>query len=263
VSARQGLSLDRRSLIGLFGTGLAASLVGPSFAREGSPPDVGRKFYPDGSVKRFDGNTIICHLDQQGPNATFFNALLDIYRETPRHDFMRKVTLLPPSSYHMTIFGGANDPDRVPGLWPSDLRLDLPMQACNEALGARLQAVQFGFDEPFRMKVDVGEPKADERPLTIRLLPFDDAEERRLRNLRNRLSDILKIRAPRHDEYSFHITMGYLIRWLNSAEQAEFRQSMKTWRETVATACPVIELGAPEYCVLKDMFAFERQFYLR
>lgn len=263
MSPRLGLSPDRRGLLGLLGAGLAASSVTPSLAREGVPPDVGRKFYPDGRVKRFDGNTIICHLDQQGPNATFFNVLLDIYRETPRHTFMRKVTLLPPSSYHMTIFGGANDPDRRPGLWPSDLPLDMPMQACTEALGARLRAVQFGFDQPFRMKVDVREPKADERPLTIRLLPFDDAEERRLRNLRNQLSDILKIRAPRHDEYSFHITMGYLIHWLNSAEQISFRQSLKTWREAVAEACPVIKLGAPEYCVLKDMFAFERQFYLR
>ncbi len=263
MSARHGLSLDRRGLIGLFGTGLATSLARPSFAREGLPPDVGRKFYPDGSVKRFDGNTIICHLDQQGPNATFFNALLDIYRETPRHDFMRKVTLLPPSSYHMTIFGGANDPDRRPGVWPADLALDMPIAKCNEILGERLRAVQFGIDLPFRMRVDLAEPNTDERPLTIRLQPVDRAEDRRLRDLRDQLSGILKIRAPRHDDYGFHITMGYLINWLNSAEQTAFRQTLKTWRETLAGICPVIELGAPEYCTLKDMFEFKRQFYLR
>jgi hypothetical protein len=30
----------------------------------------------------------------------------------------------------------------------------------------------------------------------------------------------------------------------------------------LAQRCPIITFGAPEYCLLKDMFAFERQFYL-
>jgi hypothetical protein len=257
------LMLERRGFLGLVGASAAVSAPLQGVAQASPPPDIGRKFYPDGRVMRFDGNTIICHLDQQGPNAAMFEAMLDVYRDAPRHAFMRKVTLLPPSSYHMTIFGAANDKDRKLPLWPSDLPPDMSMQACDEALGSRLRAVRFGIDRPFRMKVDVREPKADERPLTIRLLPADNAEERRLRDLRNQFSDILKIRAPRHDEYSFHITMGYLIRWLNSAEQAAFRQTLKVWRETVASACPVIELGVPEYCTIKDMFHFSRQFNLR
>src|SRR3546814_10770713 len=48
-------------------------------------------------------------------------ALLDIYREAPAHPFVRKITLLPPSSYHMTIFGGANDKPRERKSWPADL----------------------------------------------------------------------------------------------------------------------------------------------
>jgi hypothetical protein len=263
VSAPFDVTADRRGLIGLLGTGVAASFARPSAAREGAPPDVGRKFYPDGRVKRFDGNTIICHLDQQGPNAATFNALLDIYRDAPRHAFMRKVTLLPPSSYHMTIFGAANDPDRRPGAWPADIPMDMPIARCSVILGDRLRAANFGIDRPIHMRIDDREPKADERPLTIRLLPIDAAEDRRLRDLRNQLADILKIRVPTHDAYSFHITLGYLIRWLSVSEQRDFRRSLAIWREGLIRTAPIIEFGAPEYCILKDMFAFQRQFFLQ
>lgn len=263
---------DRRAFLGLIGgaAGLAAT-PGLALARpqdQGRPdsefaPDVGRKFHPDGRVHRFDGNTVICHLDQQGPNATLFDVLLDIYREAPAHRFMDKVTLLPPSSYHMTIFGGANDPDRRPGAWPADLPLDLPMAECDRVLGDRLRAFRLEADLPLRMKVDLSEPGPGERPLTLRLLPYDDAENAKLRRLRDRLADTLAIHAPGHDTYRFHVTLGYLIRWLTPGEQTAFRDALAGWREGVAAACPVIELGAPEYCTLKDMFAFSRQFYLR
>ena len=255
---------SRRGALSYLGAGLAlgSALPGQGLARPAHPPDVGRKFYPDGRVKAFLGNTIICHLDQQGPNSRLFDTLLDVYRDAPRHDFMRKVTLLPPSSYHMTIFGAANDQDRRAGLWPSDLPLDMPMQACSEALGERLRGETFGLDQPFRMKVDVADPGPNERPLTLRLLPYDDAEERRLRDLRNRFSELLKIRAPNHDSYRFHITLGYLIRWLRPREQAAFQVALAGWRTTIAGANPLITLGPPEYCTLKDMFEFKRQFFL-
>jgi hypothetical protein len=262
----------RRAFLGLMG-GVASLAATPGMAlarpqeqarsQPEFPPDIGRKFHPDGRVQRFDGNTIICHLDQQGPNSTLFDSLLDIYRDAPAHRFMDKVTLLPPSSYHMTVFGGANDPDRRPGVWPADLPLDLPMAECDRILGERLRAFRLECDLPFRMKVDLSEPGPQERPLTLRLLPYDDAENAKLRRLRDRLAQTLAIRSPTHDAYRFHVTLAYLIRWLTPDEQAAFRDTLMAWQQVVAAACPVIELGAPEYCTLKDMFAFSRQFYLR
>lgn len=227
------------------------------------PPDVNRKFYADGRVMPFAGNTIICHLPQQGENAGPFNALLDVFRDLPRHRFAGKLTPLPPSSYHMTIFGGANDKERRTPLWPADLPLDLPMEECNRVLGERLRA--FKLDDgapPYRMRVDLSEPSESERPITIRLVPIDEAERRRMARLRDRLSQRLSIRAPGHESYRYHVTLAYLIQWLTADEQLEFRGALKRWRESIAERCPVISLGAPEYCTLKDMFAFERQFYL-
>jgi len=257
---------SRRRLLALAGGSLIAApfaAAGAQLTMQGSaPPDVGRKFFGDGRVKGFAGNTVVCHLPQQGPGSEPFDALLDIYRQLPGSSFGKKMTALPPSSYHMTIFVGANDQERKPGLWPADLPLDLPMAACNERLAELLRSFRLDCALPFKMRVDTAEPAADERPLTIRLVPLDEAEAAKLARLRDRLSTLLGIRSKGHDTYRYHITLGYLIQWLTPAENADFRSALKSWNDDLARICPVIELGAPEYCTLEDMFAFKRQFFL-
>jgi hypothetical protein len=227
-----------------------------------TPPDVGRKFNADGDVVQFAGNTVICHLEQQGEKAACFNALLDIYRDAISHPFMRKVTLLPPSSYHMTVFGAANNAERVAGLWPRNVPLDLPIAECHKIIADRLRTFKTNVSLPIKMRVDLAEPGPEERPLTLRLLPLDEAENKRLRMLRDRLSDATGVRTPGHDAYRFHITLGYLFEWLEPSENEAFRSTLRQWCEMVATRVPVIELGAPEFCTFEDMFAFHRQFYL-
>jgi hypothetical protein len=246
---------------GLAASGSVQSQTQVSKKIDDYPPDVNRKFYPDGRVMPFAGNTIICHADQQGDRSAYFYALLDIYREAQGLDFMRKVTLLPPSSYHMTLFGGANDKGRKPGLWPSFVPLDASMEACNQAVAERLKNFQLDCELPLRMKVDPAPPS--EKPFTLRLLPVDAAEAAKLKRLRDRLSEVLGIREPGHDSYRFHTTLGYALRWLTSEENEQFQALMKKWRTSVAERCPVITFGAPEYCLLDDMYAFRRQFFLQ
>lgn len=225
--------------------------------------DVGRKFASDGRVLPFLGNTIICHVPQQGDGSEAFDALLDIYRELPGEGWTRKLAPTPPSSYHMTVFGGANDKERRYPVWPTNLPLDMPIDECTRILGERLRGFLLGEDAaPYRMRVNLVEPPANESPLNIRLLSADEDTERRLRRLRDRLSDALKIQDSGHDGYRFHITLGYLFADLTSAEHAAFRRSLARWKAEFARKVPEITLGAPEYCVLRDMYAFKRQFYL-
>ncbi|WP_343611035.1 DUF1868 domain-containing protein [Novosphingobium sp.] len=245
--------------------GLAARPVWAEQASEGTPlpPDVGRKFTRDGLVMPFAGNTIICHLPQQGPDSAPFDTLLDIYRALPAEPWARKVAVLPPSSYHMTIIGGANQKERRRPLWPADLPLDLPMADCNRILGERLRAFRLGAEAgPYRMRVNPQEPAANERPLTLRLLPFDTAEETRLRRLRDRLATLLAIEDNDHDHYGFHITLAYQFANLTRDEDTAWRAALRRWKAAIIARAPVITLGPPEYCLLEDMFAFKRQFYL-
>lgn len=246
-------------------TSLAATSAVTAARAESSqnePPAVGTKFDRQGRVIPLVGNTIICHFKQQGANAALFNGMLDIYRDGPRHAFMKKVTLLPPSSYHMTIFSGADELNRKAPLWPAGVPANVDMTTCHAAVGTRLRGFKLDCALPLRMKVDLSEPAASERPLRLRLTPIDATENMKLRGLRDRLSEHLGIRGDDHDTYQFHTTIGYLIQWLTPGEHMEFRVVLRRWAEQVAARAPVIELGAPEYCVFPDMYAFHREFYL-
>lgn len=256
--------LGRRDMLGLMSAAGVVFATSPAAAKRSDAftSEVGRKFKPDGTVHPFRGNTIICHVDQQGPNSGLFEALLDIYRQLPTLGFAQKFTPLPPSSYHMTIFGGANHPERKPGLWPTSIPLDTPIEECTRILWARLQQAKLGNLAPIRMRVDLSAPVEGEKPFTIRLLPIDEAENERLRVLRNALSELFEIRAPNHDVYRFHITLAYLIRELTPNEQRSFRDFYIEQHARLAERCPVLEFGQPEYCSLEDMFHFKRLAFL-
>src|SRR3546814_17263670 len=82
-------STDRRNFLGLMAAGATAVVGAPVSARQVRskfPPDVGSKFYADGRVHPFPGNTVICHVPQQGEHSGCFNALVDLHREAPAQD---------------------------------------------------------------------------------------------------------------------------------------------------------------------------------
>ncbi|TZG25694.1 DUF1868 domain-containing protein [Sphingomonas montanisoli] len=256
---------DRRHFLGLMAAGATAVVGTPVAARATRstyPPDVGSKFYADGRVHPFAGNTLICHVPQQGEHSGCFDALLDIYREAPSHPFVRKIALLPPSSYHMTIFGGANDKPRERKSWPGDLPLTMPIERCTKILAERLKASRLKCELPIRMKVDPSQDPTNGAPLTLRLLPFDEAERSKLADLRTAISDVTKVPIPTPDTYRFHISLGYFVAWLTAAEQVTFARTFNRWAQQLASKSPMITLGAPEFCSFDDMFAFHRIMYL-
>ncbi|MBA8879313.1 DUF1868 domain-containing protein [Phyllobacterium myrsinacearum] len=223
---------------------------------------VGNKFNADGSVKSFAGNTIICHVPQQGEHAGYFGSLLDVYREAQTFDFMRKITLLPPSSYHMTVFEGANQKDRTPGLWPEGVPLDAAMEVCDQIVLDKLRTFKLDCELPFRMKIDPTQLTTFKSAATLKLVPLDDAENAKIRTVRARLSKHLGISAPGQETYGFHTTLGYQIRRFDTEEAKAFEIEWKRWVNDIAQKSPIIYLGAPEYCTFKDMYAFNRQTFL-
>lgn len=242
---------------------MAVAPQAPLLARQSAyPPDVGSKFEADGRVHPFAGNTVVCHLPQQGEHSAAFEAMLDIYREAPAHRFMRKVALLPPSSYHMTVLGGANDKPRLQSSWPADLPLDMPITECNRILGERLRRFDPQLSLPIRMKVDPEQKPENGKALIFLLQPADDGEAAKLTRLREQLAGIFKIRPAGFESYRFHISLGYSLRWFDAAEQREREQVWSRWARQIADKAPVISFGAPEYCTFKDMYAFHREFFI-
>lgn len=258
----QGFKLARRDLFAAGGAAILFTAT-PAVARIAPAVEgTGRKFFPDGRVHPFAGNTIVCHLDQQGPNSASFNQLLNYYRQFPVKSYFDKIAPLPPSSYHMTVFGGANNTDRRADKWPSGISPAVSMEECNRVVGERVTAAAVGPISPIRMRVDPADSGYDGNTLRIPLVPADEAEAQKLRNLRDRLSSAIGIRSPKHESYQFHITLGYLLRTFSRNELRDAEQDMRRWKAELATRVPVIQLGQPEYCIFEDMFAFHRQFFI-
>lgn len=217
----------------------------------------GRKFASDGKVQHFPGNTVLCRIPQ--PSGTF--AELNRAYGALRAEFgLEHFTWLPPNSYHMTVFDGVTDAFRRPGDWPQTLPLNATMTVCNRYVGERLRKLDLGTTLPLRMAIDDPDPSGISAAITLR--PIDSAENHRLRELRDRISAAVGIRHGDHDIYRFHTSFAYYVRQLAGDEEDKYRQAFLAIVQQLRKALPVIELGAPEFCLFDDMYAYRTQFKL-
>lgn len=211
------------------------------------------KFDPDGNVLHFPGNTIISHL----PNSSELHiSLLAFYDRLKEAPFSHLYTLLPPSSWHVTIFEGVTDKVRKPGYWPNDLPIDASVEECTTVYERRLSA--FDLQTPLPYHFTIVDLKPLKGSLSWHVEP-QTTDNTALRRLRDRLSDLLKIRAKNHDNYGFHISIGYMLRILTDEQNTEIRAFIEDLLKNIPKE---FELGAPEFCTFEDMFAFEPLMYL-
>ncbi|KIW79817.1 hypothetical protein Z517_06432 [Fonsecaea pedrosoi CBS 271.37] len=223
----------------------------PDLSHSKYPSSIGRKFDPDGKVLPFPGNTIICHLS---PDQPLYPAMLGLYDSLRSHRFASLYTMLPPESWHMTVFEGVSDETRA---WPSDLPLNAPLDICTALFKKKLENFEFDTSTPFQLTIVGYNPLVEGIALTA--VPATPADEVRIRDLRKRLSELLQIRNPDHDEYALHLSLAYLLRCLDNQQQKELGDFLEEYRAKLPTH---FELGVPELCTFEDMFAFHRLFFL-
>lgn len=222
-----------------------------------SPTDTGpgRKFSASGAPQLFQGNTVLCHLT--APAAQAARALVEQLRAA--HDG-GEITWLPPASHHVTLFDGALDTRRALPDWPQGLALDAPLAECHALMGDRLRGFDLGIDLPLRFVVD--ETVTSPTLTAVPLRPADAQQAQQLGDLRDRLARATGVRHANHDSYNFHITFGYYVQAFDLAELSSYRAAVLAAVQRFRRRVPVIELGAPEYCVFDDMTAFQTQFRL-
>jgi hypothetical protein len=226
----------------------------PEFPHHLYPMWIGHKFEPDGKLLPFPGNTIICHLD---PTSQLYQALLGLYDALKSQDFADLYVLLPPESWHMTLFEGVSDQIRKRSSWPADLALDSSLSECTSLLRSKLVDFDLGTNPPFEMTVDGYDPLTE--GIALKVVATTAAEDGRIRGVRDRLSKHLLMRHPGHESYSFHISLAYLLCRLDQEQLDKLASFLKTYQSRLPQR---FELGGPEFCVFNDMFAFKRQFYL-
>lgn len=221
-------------------------------------PDVGRKFSSSGCPLPFAGNTFLGHLEQQGEGFETFDTILNVYRELPETRFFRKMTALPSSSYHITLFTGVNECDRHSGPWPAGISRELALEELNRCFLDKLNLRQPGLSERFDFIVDSDAPLPGRNDnFFIPLKPADQTTHNRLQKIRDELSEITGIRRDDHCSYQYHITLGYLLETLDGAEMLEYRDKSMEWREMIEKAGN-ITIREFEFCTLRDMYSFRR-----
>ncbi|MBS1167640.1 MAG: hypothetical protein H6R00_3665 [Proteobacteria bacterium] len=216
------------------------------------PLDIGRKFHADGKVRTYPGSTIVCHVAAEGALVARLDRLYERLRTaSAAHAY----TLLPPSSWHMTLFVGICDQDRRPDRWPGGIALDAP-----PTIGERLRQEPFGGPQRFRMRVARFAPLTD--ALILRLEPANEDENAAIRRLRDKIADRIGMRLADHDDYTFHITIGYFVGQPTDAAFVALADILAEELAEMRSNLPPFEVGPGEYCVFNDMFCFQRQFFI-
>ena len=207
-------------------------------------------------VLHYPGNTLMVHLDTQSPLHQALSAMVEDFKTQP---FAPLLTLLPSSSLHMTIYECVTDGIRTRNSYPGDLPLDSSLKTCHAHLAHHLANYSHGLGSQGvgRMRVIGYEPMTD--GIGLKLEPTTSEMESRLRDLRDRLSEDLKMRHPGHEAYSWHMALAYTVRHLSDEDRIGIEKYLTEWQKRLATT---FELGVPEFCVYDDMHQFRRVFYL-
>jgi len=221
------------------------------------PPGVPHKFDADGNVQHYPGNTIISHLSPS-VEPELHQSMVALHDKLKSSHLSHLYTLLPPSSYHMTIFEGVLDRVRVPGRWPDDLPLNASLEACTALFEKKLSSFDLQCDPPYHISVTGFDPL--ENGIGVHLEPSTPEENARIRNLRDRLWQLLHIRSERHDTYPLHFSMAYLLRILTDEQDRELRKLLMDHFEGMPKN---FTLGSPEFCTFENMFTFEPLLYLK
>jgi hypothetical protein len=212
------------------------------------PSAVGRKFNRDGSVCRFPGNALLCHITSGNPG---FAAIGSIQRALRDDVFAKRFTFLPPASLHMTLLEGVSE--QLPATWPADA-VGHSLAEVTAQFAERLRNI----DAPSSFRMRPKDLVLDERSgSVIRLVPGDAPEQRKLANFRARLADLLRIPEPREEAF-FHVDLSYLIDWPTAAEESAIERAHSALTAHISRALSVLELGRAELCSFENILYFER-----
>jgi hypothetical protein len=218
------------------------------------PTGVPDKFDPDGNVQHFPGNTIIIHLSN---TSELYASLMILYDTLSQKSSVSHLyTLLPPSSWHMTVFEGVVDKIRKPGYWPANLALDAPLEECTQLYEKELSSFSLATPLPYNLTIPGYQALVNGIALDIQPQSTSDVV---LRNLRDRLSEVLQIKQRDHETYGFHVSVAYFLRYPDDDQKNEL---MRILMNDFVKFPNNFELGRPEFCRFEDMFAFERILYL-
>ena len=212
--------------------------------KDAPPRYLGVRFDDGGTFLPQPGNTVVCHVVPDSRTAGALLAVRDALKTLPHGD---RFAYTPPSSYHMTVFRGVIEGRREAGHWPADMPFDTPIEETTRHYRKRLAAFSA---PPFRMRM------VSVTPLGLVLTGATDADESTVRAIRDGLVAPFGYREPDHEDYTFHVTLAYVMGWLPAGAETVYLPALRRIADEFAAAVPVLELEAPALCSFDDMTEF-------
>ena len=205
------------------------------------------KFDDRGNPLPFPGCTIICNIPL---NTNLSDQIISLQKNIENFNPEKTYFYLPPSSFHMTLFDCCNFNTKNTNYWPSDIDPDMGYKDIAIELNKRIQ--NYIFPEEFNLKI-----KMFFGGYSIILEPYSEKDEKILRNCRDELSSLLKIKFENHQRYTFHITLAYILRELNQIEIKNLIEFNKQLSFDFSRKFSKITFKKPEMCTFKDMLEFK------
>ena len=212
---------------------------------------VNNKFHKDGKAREFLGNTVICPVPSHSPTMETLLKLRAAVLEEPWH---KKMAMLPPSSYHMTVFELVCDQVRDAAHWTSLLPLDATMEETDERFSQIWETL------PAPPKFSICFDYLDIKDyITMRLKPSDNEANQIIRNYRDQLSKAFGLRSPNHESYFFHISMAYAVRRLTNEDLERAAGFVSDWKEKLEESLSTIDLQPARLTFFNDMTHFAKK----
>ena len=204
------------------------------------------KFNNDGEPLKWPGCSIILPISK---NSLLSNTLVDIQKRFKEIAPHKKYTYLPQSSFHMTLFDCCNVSTINTSTWPKDISFSDNYLETARILSNRIK--KFKYPNLLRLKLN----KFFGGFSTL-LMPATTEDNEILRNCRDDLSNLLKIRHENHYRYTFHITLSYLLKPLTNIEIEILKDLEIKIQKDFKKVIPMIELSNPKLCTFNNMYEF-------
>ena len=228
------------------------TLDASSLARYGAnahtapPMHLGRRYDRSGIFLSEPGNTIVCHLVEETPSKA---CTVEVRRRMQAMSDASRLAFTPVSSLHMTLFQGIIEHRRRLPFWPADMPLDADIDDMTRHYQDALQG--FHGAGPFRVRV------VDVVPTGLTVAGATEADRHTVKAWRDGLADRFGYRHPDHDDYSFHVTLAYMIDWIAEDRLPAWEAMFDECRALIAREAPILELRPPAFCSFNDMKHFE------
>ena len=205
------------------------------------------KFDHKGNPLPYPGCTIICNIPL---NTYLSDQIISFQKNIKKFNPEKTYFYLPSSSFHMTLFDCCNLNTKNTKYWPTDIDPDMDYKDIAIELNKRIQNYIFPEELSLKLKMFFG-------GYSIVLEPFSEKDEKILRNCRDELSSLLKIKFENHQRYTFHITLAYILRELKEDEIKKLLEFNKDLFQEFDKKFPKIILNKPEMSTFDNMLEFK------